>query len=94
MCSLVCLCFSWPLGVRVRFLAVEDHPLRKSRRLQNLPPSFIVETPPPPQRQRLDTYHYFEPTGVSEVPSEPKLRLTHEEILPIKIEYICKLVSL
>ena len=47
-----------------------------------------MEPPPPPQRQRLDTDGSFEPTGVSEVPSELELRLNKEENPPVQIEYL------
>ena len=53
---------------------MEDQPIRRSRRLQNLPLRIALEPPPPPQRQRLDTNGSFEPIGVSEVPGEPELR--------------------
>ena len=72
---------------------MEDQPLRRSRRLQNLPPAITVEPPPPPQRQRLDTDSSFEPVGVSEVPGEPNLGL----IRLIQPQYrlnICSLKSL
>ena len=54
---------------------MEDQPLCKSRRLQNLPPSVTVEPPPSPQRQRLDTDGSFESIGVSEVLGEPELSI-------------------
>ena len=53
---------------------MEDLPLRRSRRLQNLPPLVIVEPPSPPQRRRLDIDGSFEPVGISEVLGELELR--------------------
>ena len=53
---------------------MEYQPIRRSQRLQNLPPLITLEPPPPPQRRRLDTNGSFEPIGVSEVPGEPKLK--------------------
>ena len=53
---------------------MEDQPIRRSRRLQNLPLFITLESPPPPQRQRLDTDGSFEPVGISEVPGELELR--------------------
>ena len=52
---------------------MEDQPIRRSRRLQNLPPLITLEPPPRPQRWRLDTNGSFELVGVSEVPGEPSL---------------------
>ena len=65
---------------------VEDQPLRRSRRLQNLPPTTIMEPPSPRQRWILDTDGSFEPVGVSEVPSEPKLRTNQVDTTTIEIE--------
>ena len=65
---------------------MEDQPLHRSRRLQNLPPSVTVEPPPSPQRQRLDTDGSFEPVGVSEVQGEPKVRINQEETTTVDIE--------
>ena len=67
---------------------MEDQPLCRSRRLQNLPPFDTVEPPLPPQRQRLDTDGSFEPVGVSEVPGEPELRTNQEETTEVEIEYL------
>ena len=61
-----------------RFLVVEDHPLRRSRRLQNLPPYPTMEPPPPLERRKLYKNGSFEPTGVREVIGEPQLRLNQE----------------
>ena len=72
--------------MKSQFLAVEDQPLRRSRRLQNLPPAFTIEPPPPPQRWRLDIDGSFEPTGVSKVLGELELRLTQEETPIVEIE--------
>ena len=52
---------------------MEDQPVRRSRRLRNLPPLTTLETPPLPQRQRLDTDSSFEPVGISEVLGETEL---------------------
>ena len=65
---------------------MEDQPLRRSRRLQNLPPFTTVEPPPPPQRQRLDTNGSFELVGISEVPGEPELRENQVDTTIIEIE--------
>ena len=65
---------------------MEDQPLRRSRRLQNLPPFIIVEPPSPPQRQRLDTDDSFEPVGISEVPGEPELRTDQFDLTIVDIE--------
>ena len=64
---------------------MEDQPLCRPRRLQNLPPSVTVEPPPPPQRQRLDTYGSFEPVGVSEVLGELELWINQEETSTVDI---------
>ena len=68
----------------MKFIVVEDQPLRRSRRLQNLPPSVTVEPPPPPQKRRLDIDGSFEPVGVSEVPGEPELRINQEETTAVE----------
>ena len=65
---------------------MEDQPLRRSRRLQNLPPATTVEPPPPPQRRRLDTNGSFEPVGINEVPGEPKLRTNQFDTTAVEIE--------
>ena len=65
---------------------MEDQPLRRSRRLQNLPLFTTVEPPPPPQRQRLEIDGSFEPIGISEVSSEPKLRTNHVYTTIVEIE--------
>ena len=65
---------------------MEDQPIRRSRRLQNLPPLITLEPPPPPQRQRLDTDGSFEPTGVSEVPGGPALVANRFDFNTVEIE--------
>ena len=55
---------------------VEDLPLRRSIRLQNLPSLVMVEPSPPPQRRRLDIDGSFEPIGISEVLGEPEIGQT------------------
>ena len=65
---------------------MEDQSLKRSRRLQNLPPLITLEPPPPHQRWRLDTDGSFEPIGVSEVPSELELRENHVDLTIVKIE--------
>ena len=65
---------------------MEDQPLHRSTRLQNLPPSDTVEPPPPPQSQRLGTNGSFELVGVSEVPSELELRTNKEDTTTVEIE--------
>ena len=52
---------------------MEDQPPCRSIRLEKLHPLSTVEPPPPAQRKRLDTKIYFESTGVSESPWEPKI---------------------
>ena len=69
----------------VKFLVVEDQPLRRSLGLENLPPSDIVEPPLPPQRQRIGAEGSFEPVGVSEVPGELKLRTNQVDTTTIDI---------
>ena len=66
---------------------MEDQPPHRPRRLCNLPPLSIVESPLPPQRQRLDTNSSFELTGVSQSPGEPKLCYNHTDRLLMDIEY-------
>ena len=65
---------------------MEDQPLRRSRRLQNIPLFTIVEPPPPPQRRILDTDDSFEPIGISEVSGEPELRTNQVHKTPLEIE--------
>ena len=65
---------------------MEDQPIRRLRRLQNLPPLVTLEPPPLPQRQRLDTDGSFEPVGVSEVLGEPELIANHFDLGTIEIE--------
>ena len=65
---------------------MEDQPLKRLRRLQNVPLFTTVEPPPPPQRRRLDTGGSFELVGVSEVPGEPKLRTNQDETTVVEIE--------
>ena len=64
---------------------MEDQPIRRSRRLKNLPPLITLEPPPPPQRRRLDTDGSFEPIGVSEVPGEPTLRANRFDLNTVEI---------
>ena len=59
---------------------MEDQPLRRSRRLQNLPPLTTVEPPFPPQRRRLESM------GISEVMSEPVLRTNQVDTTTVEIE--------
>ena len=65
---------------------MEDQPIRRSRRLQNLPPLITLEPPPPPQRWILDTDGSFEPIGVSEVSGEPELRMDQFYLTTVEIE--------
>ena len=59
---------------------MEDQPIRRSRRLWNLPPLATLETPPLPQRWILDTDGSFEPVGLSEVLGEPELIANHFDL--------------
>ena len=72
--------------VKSQFSIAEDQPLRRSRRLQNLPPFTTIEPPHPPQRQRLDTDGSFESVGISEVPGEPKLMTNQVDTTTVGIE--------
>ena len=77
------------VGLRVlfsKFSIMEDQPIRRSRRLQNLPPLVTLEPPPPPQRWRLDTDDSFESVGVSEVLGEPELRASCFDFNIVEIE--------
>ena len=74
--------------MKIQFLTMEDEPLKRSRRLQNLPPAAIVEPPPPPQRRILDIDGSFEPVGVSEVLGEPKIRKNQVDRTVVEIEYL------
>ena len=65
---------------------MEDQPIKRSQRLQNLPLLITLEPPPPPQRQRLDTDGYFEPIGFSEVSGEPELRANRLNLNTVEIE--------
>ena len=65
---------------------MEDQTIRRSRRLQNLPPLVTLEPPPPPQRQRLDTDGSFEPVGISEVLGEPEMIANHFDLDIVEIE--------
>ena len=65
---------------------MEDQPIRRSRRLRNLPPIVTMEPPPPPQRWRLDTDSSFEPVGVSEVFGEPELIANRFDLDTVEIE--------
>ena len=65
---------------------MEDQPLRRSRRLQNLPLFTIVEPPPPPQRWILDTDGYFKPVGISEFLGEVEIRENQFDTTTIEIE--------
>ena len=67
---------------------MEDQPLHRSKRFQNLPPSVTVEPPLPPKRMELDTKGSFEPVYVSEVLGELKLRIKREETSTVEIEYL------
>ena len=81
--------FSSPLGVcKSIVLAMEDQPLRRSRRLQKISSSDIVEPPSPPQRQRLDTDGSFQTIGISEASGEPKLRTNQVDTTIVEIEYL------
>ena len=65
---------------------MEDQPIRRSRRLQNLPPLVTLEPPPPPQRKILDTDGSFEPVGLSEVLGEPSLIANRLDFDIVEIE--------
>ena len=65
---------------------MEDQPPHRPRRLCNLPPLSIVESPLPPQRQRLDTNSSFELTGVSQSLQEPKICYNHTNHFSMDIE--------
>ena len=65
---------------------MEDQPIRRSRRFQNLPPLVTLEPPPPPQRRRLDTDGSFELVGVSEFLGEPELIANHFDLDTVEIE--------
>ena len=65
---------------------MEDQPIRRSRRLRNLPPLVTLEPPPPPQRRRLDTDGSFEPVGISEVLGELELIDNHFDLDIVEIE--------
>ena len=60
--------------------------MRRSQRLQNLPPLITLEPPPPPQRRRLHTDGSFESIGVSEVSGEPELRENQFDLTIVEIE--------
>ena len=64
---------------------MEDQPLRRSRRLQNLPLLVTVEPPLPRQRQRLYIDGSFKPVGISEVPGEPELRTNQVDATTVEI---------
>ena len=86
MCSVV---LSMLVGLRVSFVKfsiMEDQPIRRSRRLQNLPPLITLEPPPTPQRQRLDMDGSFELVGVSEVLGEPSLIANRIDFDTVEIE--------
>ena len=65
---------------------MEDQPIRRSRRLQNLPPLITFEPPPPLQRRRLDIDGSFELVGISEVLDEPKLIANRFDLDTVEIE--------
>ena len=65
---------------------MEDLPLKRSRRLQNLPLLVTMEPPPPPQRRRLDIDGSFDPVGISEVLGEPELRTNQVDTTPVEIK--------
>ena len=65
---------------------MEDQPLYRSIRLQNLPPSDTVDPPLPPQRKRLGTDGSFEPIGVSKVTGELELRSNQVDTTIVKIK--------
>ena len=54
--------------------------------MTNLPPITALETPPLPQRRRLDTEGSFEPVGISEVLGEPELITNHFNLDTVEIE--------
>ena len=79
------------VGLRFLFLKfsiVEDQPIRRSIRLQNLPPLVTLEPPTPPQRRRLDMDGSFEPVGLSEILGEPSLIANRLNLDTIEIEYL------
>ena len=65
---------------------MEDQPLRRLRRLQNLPPFTTVDPPPPPKRRRLGTDGSFKPVGISEVLGELELRANQVDTTTVEIE--------
>ena len=65
---------------------MENQPIRRSRRLRNLPPLVTLEPPPLPQRRRLDTDSSFEPIEVSGVLGEPTLRANRSDFNTVEIE--------
>ena len=65
---------------------MEDQPIRRPRRLQNLPPLITLEPLPPPQTWRLDMGRSFELIGVSEVLGEPELIANHFDLDIVEIE--------
>ena len=65
---------------------MEDQPLRRSRRLQNLPLLTTVEPPLPPLRRRINTSGSFESIGISENPRELELRYIHLDLMSIEIK--------
>ena len=65
---------------------MEDQPLRRSRRLQNLTPLTTVDPPPPPLRYTVKKGGSFESTGISENLGEPELRYIQPELLSLEIE--------
>ena len=65
---------------------MEDQPVRRSRRLRNLPPLTTLEPPPLPQRRRLGTDGSFEPVGTSEVLGELELIANRFDFDTVEIE--------
>ena len=65
---------------------MEDQPLRRSIRFQNLPLATIVEPPPPPQRRILYIEVSFEQVGTSEVLGKPELRTNQVDTTAVEIE--------
>ena len=65
---------------------MEDQPIRRLRRLRNLPPLVTLDPPPSPQRRRLDTDGSFEPVGISEVLGEPELIANRFDLDTVDIE--------
>jgi hypothetical protein len=65
---------------------VDDHPPRRSKRIQGLPPKEVeVNPPPPPLRHRIDQSNTFVPTGLVEtlIKEPAKINIFEREVVTI-----------